>query len=180
MGTAIKPCTRNSTDGAIQCSKSGPDICIPKQTLHQSLSQSFHSHFKLDELETGQRDLLVPNSVVYNSKKTKKAKAHLSSDKSADLYLFHQPPKYIPQSDQLRLVIVVSLDDKEHLPAGLAKKVCPELVGTLNFGSLVSSVDKSSPHQLFYCLSEVMYNKIMNDLLMAFLLEMTHDKRLMT
>ena len=88
MGIAIKPCTRNCTDGAIQCSKSGPDIwTIPKETFHQSLSQSFHSHFKLDELETGRRDLLVPNSVVYNSKKRKKAKAHLSSDKSADLYL---------------------------------------------------------------------------------------------
>jgi hypothetical protein len=87
----------------------------------------------------------------------------MSSDKSADLYLFHQPPKYIPESNQLGLVIVVSLDDKEHLPARMAKKVCPELVGTLNFGSLVSSVDKSSPHQLFYCLSEAMYNKIMND-----------------
>jgi hypothetical protein len=39
--------TRNCTDGAIQCSKSGPDIwTIPKETFHQSLSQSFHSHFK--------------------------------------------------------------------------------------------------------------------------------------
>ena len=77
--------------------------------------------------------------------------------------MFHQPPKYIPESNQLGLVIVVSLDDKEHLSARMAKIVCFELVGPLNVGSLVSSVDKSSPHQLFYCLSEAMYNKIMND-----------------
>ncbi len=67
---------------------------------------------------------------------------------------FNQPSEKIPQCDHLALIVVVCKLGSNLMDVDVSGKTPPQSIGKLNFPSIWSANDASSPLKKFYC-----YNK---------------------
>jgi len=126
------------------------------------MNRSF-AKYPLTSSITGIPDLFVPNGVVLKkSKRRRKVMSLLADyeDPNSDTSRFHNPRKRIPARDQSGLVVVVRSADCQPLSLDQSGKTPSSLKGTLNFGSIASATNMSSPLQDFYCLSTSAHDQL--------------------
>ena len=158
LNGSILPNTKNDIDGGVQCSLNGPGCLeIPLPKFNRTLGIPLKDH-ALSENQTGYKNLLVPNKSL--KKNRNKIMSSIPADEDEDVRKFYLPSKLIPAHDQLGLVVVVTNQPNEPITPQQAKCIPSQLTSTLNFPSLVSASDTSSPKQKYYCLSEVDHTKL--------------------
>lgn len=162
MGGHICPDTRNDIDGGIQSSRKGPDrLEIPQPKFHHSLGNRLQD-YTLSQEQTGHLNLLVKNKALSKTKRRKKLSS-IPDTEHEDIRNFHNPPKWRPAHDQQGLVVVVTNLLGESVTPQQTNKIPSTLQSTLNFPSLVSASDPTSPMQKYYCLAETDHNKLNKD-----------------
>lgn len=163
MKGTLRSDTRNELDGGIQCSPLGPDKWkIEKPDFDDSLGLVFDD-FKITACETGHSNLLVLNKALDKPRKKRKIRDAIPDNEHEDIRNFHIPPKWIKTHDQLGLVIVIKDSQHNNVTSSSTTATPSSLKQTLNFGSLVSADNSTSPLQTFFCLSEMSYNRLCID-----------------
>jgi hypothetical protein len=107
---------------------------------------------------TGVVDLLVCNNLWKNKKKRQHFYSAMEVDISSDFKQFNQPPKQIPQCDHQALIVIVCKLGSNLMDVEVCGKTPPQLRGTLNFPSIWSANEVSSPLQNLYCYNEDDYD----------------------
>jgi len=163
MNGTICPATRNEVDGGIQCSPLGPDVWkLRKPEFDHSLGITFED-CKIKAGETGHSNLLVLNKALDKPKKRRKILNVIPNSEHEDTKNFHVPPKKVKAHDQLGLVIVIKDSQHNNIKSSFSIGTPSSLKDRLNFGSLGSLSDSTSPLQKFFCLSESNYDKLCQD-----------------
>ncbi len=77
---------------------------------------------------------------------------------NSDFKWFNKPPKKIPQCDHQALIVDVCIMDGKLMDVDVSGKTPPQSIDTLNFPSIWSANDASSPLQTFYSYNEDDYD----------------------
>ncbi len=90
----IRPDTRNSVDGGVQCSTYGPDKWnIPKPRFSLPSQSISLKDCKIEEGDADHSNLLVLNPTLTKAKKRRKVLNIIPAEESSDIHNFYRPPQ---------------------------------------------------------------------------------------